>query len=87
MSSERVKVRLFATAEIQVPLDTEVNLDEFREWYEESGGTLAEVEPDDIVEFINASPDDQYEFSAQFPKPDVDVHELLTFDIDEAEIL
>lgn len=87
MSTEQVKVRLFATAEIRIPLDTEINLDEFRGWYEESSGPLAEVEPDDIVEFINASPDDQYDFSAQFPKPDVDVHELLTFDIDEVEIL
>lgn len=85
--SESIKVLLCATVEIRVPLKTNIDLTEFREWYEEEHGPLVEVEADDLLAFINSSPDTECETNALFPKPDVDVHELLTFDIDEVEIL
>ena len=82
-----IKVRLYATAEIRLPLTTDIDLTEFREWYEEEHGPLVEVEADDLLAFINCDIDSRQDTAANFPKPDVDVHELLTFDIDEVEIL
>lgn len=84
-----IKVRLYATCSIKVPLDTEIDLDEFREWHEESAGGFdpGVIEPHLVVEFINASPDDETEYARQFPVADPTVHEVLSFDIDEAEIL
>lgn len=86
---EQIKVRLYATCEIQVPLDTEIDLYEFAEWYEESGAVFApeDIDTDAIVEFINASPDTEYDTGAQFPKADPSEHEILRFTIDEAELL
>lgn len=85
--SESIKVLLCATVEIRVPLKTNIDLTEFREWYEEEHGPLVEVEADDLLAFINCDIDSRQDTAANFPKPDVDVHELLTFDIDEVEIL
>lgn len=84
-----IKVRLYATCAIRVPLDTEIDLDEFGEWHEESAGGFDPkvIEPHLVVEFINASPDDETEYARQFPDPDVNTHEILSFDIDDAEIL
>lgn len=87
MNKEQIKVRLYATAEIRIPVTTEIDVVEFRDWYEEERGPLVEVESDDLLAFINDNIDSRQDTAATFPKPDVDVHELLTFDIDEVEIL
>ena len=63
--SSQMKVRLYATCELRVHVDTEI----------------------DLVEFIKASPDDEYEVSAQFPAASANQHEVMSFDIDEAEVL
>lgn len=86
---DQIRVRLHATCEIRVPLDTEIDLAEFTEWYEESGAVFSpdDIDADSIVEFIKASPDDEFEMNAQFPNPDAYSHEILSFSIDEAEVL
>ena len=43
MTSGRIKVRLYATAEIRVPLVTEIDLDEYRDWVEEGGNGYCPV--------------------------------------------
>ena len=85
--SGRIKVRLYATAEIRVPLVTEIDLDEYRDWVEEGGNGLYEIESDDVVEFIKSSPESEHETHAQFPRADPVWHELVSFEIDEAEVL
>ncbi|MGO1566486.1 MAG: hypothetical protein ACTHXC_00550 [Brachybacterium sp.] len=85
--TDRMKVRLYATAEIRVPLVTEIDLDEYREWVEQSGDVLVEIEPEGLLEWLTDSPDDEYDLAAEFPKPDVTKHDLMSFDIDELEIL
>ena len=87
--SEPIRVRLYAQCELQIPVDTEIDRDEFVEWYEESGAVFSpdDIDTDAVVEFINASPDSEYETVAQFPPADPLKHDILAFTIDEAEIL
>ena len=87
--SSQMKVRLYATCELRVHVDTEIDLVEFAEWYEESGAVFSreDIDAKAIVEFIKASPDDEYEVSAQFPAASANQHEVMSFDIDEAEVL
>jgi len=89
VARDQIKVRLYATCEIRVPHDTDVDRDEFIEWYEESGAVFdpEDIDTGKIVEFINASPDREYEMCAEFPTPDVYAHEIAVFDIVEAELL
>ena len=87
--SNQLKVRLYATCELRVHVDTGIDLAEFIEWYEESGAVFDQddVDADAIVEFIKASPDDESEMNARFAVPNANHHEVLAFDIDEAELL
>ena len=87
--SEQIKVRLYAVCTLRVPLDTEIDRDEFREWYEESGAIFDpdDVDTDAVVEFIKASPDDEYEMNSQFPVASATTHEVQEFVIEEAELL
>lgn len=85
--SKRVNVELTASIEVQVSHKTDIDYDEFKDWYEEDGSTLTTVEPDDVIEFIRSSPDYEIDVQASFPKPNVDVHDVLDFTIEEAEVL
>ena len=87
--NKELKVRLYATCELRLHVDTEIDLDEYVEWYEESGAVF---NPDDIdtvsiVEFINAGPDSEYEVLSQLPTPNAAIHRVEACDIVEAEVL
>lgn len=87
--SKELKVRLYATCELRLHVDTEIDLDEYVEWYEESGAVfdLDDIDADSIVEFVNAGPDSEYEVLSQLPTANAAIHEVEACDIVEAEVL
>ena len=78
--SKELKVRLYATCELRLHVDTEIDLDEYVEWVEASGEVFdpEDIDADSIVEFIKASPDDEWEMNARFPDPSALHHEVLS---------
>lgn len=82
-----IKVRMYAHVEVRVPLECSIDLDEFDDWAKESGYDTDTPTGDDLIEFIESSPDHEREVMALAPNPDVDVHGVWAAELCDAEIV
>lgn len=84
----KVPVRLTLTVEIDVPLETTIDLEEFQEWAASGPAGEPNAEPTDekVLEFINSA-QDMLDIISQFPTADARHHLVSDTTITDAEIL
>ena len=85
--SRSIKVRMYAHIEVRVPLEYAIDHDEFDDWAKESGYDIDTPTEDDLIEFIESSPDREAEALALAPRPDVDVHGVWAAELCDATIV
>lgn len=82
--SEKVKIRAYLDVTIRVPAEWEEDVDEMREWMEESGKEFT-LRPLTVHEFIMS--DTSEEWMHNFPNADPNIHKVYSSDLEEVEIL